>query len=79
MKNLILMMLFIPTLLWASSVEELSQKIGEDVKRELKKDEDKFRKTPVRLPASVPVVEKIKPEEPSKIDKNVRQIGPNEW
>jgi len=79
MNKLILIILLISTYSWSSSVKELSHKIGEDVNLELKKDEDKFRKTPVRLPASVPVVEKIKPEEPTKIDKNVRQIGPNEW
>jgi hypothetical protein len=79
MKKFILIILLSSTHTWSSSVEDLSRKIGEDVNSEIKKDEDKFRKHPARFPASVPVVEKIKTQEPSKLDKNIRQIGPNEW
>lgn len=66
---------------WANkSLKEFNETFHREIDREIKKDEDKFKKSPIRGPASVPdVVERPMMKEPSKIDKNVRQIGPNEW
>lgn len=66
---------------WASkTLKDFNETFHREIDKEIKKDEDKFRKSPMRAPASVPEVQK-RPmmKEPSKIDKNVRQIGPNEW
>jgi hypothetical protein len=63
----------------AKSGIDFSQAINEDVKKEIRKDEDKFKKESFRGPASVEVEHENVIEDVPKIDKNIRQIGPNKW
>jgi hypothetical protein len=79
MKNIIYLSVLVSYSAWPNSIKEFNQALNQDLKTEIRKDEDKFKKNFSRTPASVPDTEKSKLEEPTKIDKNVRQIGPNEW
>lgn len=63
----------------AYSKEDFNKAIQQDVKSDIQKDEEKFRKVRARGPASVSENAPVKMQEPDKIEKNVRQIGPNAW
>lgn len=64
---------------WSKTIKDFNKAIYEDASADIKKDQDKFKKTATRGPASVEIVPESKIEEESKIDKNVRQIGPKTW
>lgn len=70
---------FISSLAWSKTIKDFNQAIYEDASADIKKDQEKFKKSTSRSPASVEVVPESKIEEESKIDKNVRQIGPKNW
>ena len=61
-----------------STVINFNQVLNEDVEKDIKQDEEKFRKA-TRAPASVTPEKSMPQDENLKIDKNVRQIGPNKW
>lgn len=81
MKFIISCVLFVSaSMAWsAGAVKDFNKELIQDVQKEIKKDDDSFKsRAATRAPASVEM--KVAPiEEPSKIDKNVRQIGPNKW
>lgn len=79
MKILIGLLILLPTISFSKSLEEFSSVITKEVDLEIRKDEDKFKVPARRAPASVTPVKKEVLEEPKKIDKTVRQIGPNSW
>ncbi len=58
---------------------DFNQELAADVKSELSKDDEKFKKVPVRGPASATPVEKVEFEGPDKIEKNVKQLGHQSW
>lgn len=58
---------------------DFSQALNEDVEQDIKKDDEKFKKEATRGPASVRPEQDVQIEDTPKIDKNVRQIGPNKW
>lgn len=80
MKFIILSALLISSFAWAKGPRENFNKLlMEDVKSDIKKDEDKFRVKPSRGPASVePEVAPI-PHKESPIEKKDKVIGPERW
>lgn len=59
-------------------VSDFNKTLLENVEKEIKHDDQKYRKaSPGRGPASV--TEESVFHEDQKIDKNQRQIGPNKW
>lgn len=64
---------------WAKSAMDFNQALNEDVTRDIRKDDDKFKKESFRRPASVEAEHENVIEDTPKLDKNVRQIGPNKW
>lgn len=79
MKIIICFSLLFSSFVWSKSVNDLNSAILKDVKEDIQKDAEKFKKTPTRGPASIGPVEKPRIVAPDKLDKNVKQIGPNEW
>jgi hypothetical protein len=79
MKYLVCLSLLISSMAWSKSVKNFNQAITDDFQKEIKKDEDKFKKPVMRGPASVAPSPASAIKEPSKIDKNIRQIGPSNW
>ena len=52
----------------------------DEVKKEISNDDEYLKKTPQRGPASVAPTKVPTPiQDTSKIDRNVRQIGPDSW
>lgn len=67
------------TTAWAGPVKDFNKVLIQDVQKQISKDDESFKtRAATRAPASVEV-EVAPTEEPTKIDKNVRQIGPNNW
>lgn len=64
---------------FAVTPRDLSKELSKDIQQDIQKDDDKFRKTSSRAPASVDSLDERKIEDTPKIDKSVRQIGPNKW
>jgi hypothetical protein len=58
---------------------DFSQAINEDLEQDIKKDDEKFKKEAARGPASVSPEVNPRIEDTPKLDKNIRQIGPNKW
>jgi hypothetical protein len=58
---------------------KFNQVLNDDVHKEIKNDDDKFKQEVQRAPASVQPQVRPVPKAPSKLDKNVRQIGPDRW
>jgi hypothetical protein len=79
MKLLIILSAFICISAYAKDVKDLNKVLLQDVKADIQNDDEKFRKPQMRKPASVEEVNDQNITEPQKIDKNVRQIGPNAW
>jgi hypothetical protein len=79
MKLVFCLSLLITLNSYAKDVKDLNKALLQDLTTDIQKDDEKFRRNPVRGPASVQDYKIPKIEEPQKIDKNVRQIGPNEW
>lgn len=63
----------------AKSPANFNEALLKDVEKEIKKDDESFKKASARAPASVEGEYDHPIEETPKIDKNVRQIGPNRW
>lgn len=63
----------------AFAKEDFNQAILQDVKTDIQKDEEKFRKVRARGPASVTENQPVQIQDPEKIEKNVKQIGHKEW
>lgn len=80
MKYLLVLSLLLPGITWAKTAEHFHKALQEDLKSEIKKDDFKYKKKSHRAPASVEseTPPKIIQETP-KIDKTVRQFGPNKW
>lgn len=80
MKYLIILSTFIAFgPVHAKDVKDLNKVLLQDMKKDIQKDDERFKKPQTRGPASVNDVTESKITEPQKIDKNVRQIGPNAW
>jgi hypothetical protein len=79
MKLMLSLLTLMPILTFGKSLKEFNSVITNQVHLEIKKDEDKFKTRSSRAPASVTPVHEQAIEEPKKIDKTVRQIGPNSW
>lgn len=78
--TIVLTLAITSTIAWAEPVRDFNKVLIQDVQKQITKDDDSFKsKKSSRAPASVDDVEVAPMEEPSKIDKNVRQIGPNRW
>ena len=58
---------------FAKTKIDFSQALNEDVEKDIRKDDEKFKKDETRGPASVDP-EAAQVEDTPKIDKNVRQI-----
>jgi hypothetical protein len=79
MKMGLCFLILVPFIAQGKSLKDFSSVITREVHQEIRKDEEKFKTKSSRAPASVsPVHDKVV-EEPKKIDKTVRQIGPNSW
>lgn len=80
MKYFLLVSLFVSHTSWSRIDVNFNQALNEDLKTEIKKDDFKFKKKSHRAPASVEEIP-VRPviTEPPKIDKNIRQIGPQKW
>lgn len=80
MKYLLLLTFLISNFAFSESKVNFNKALQEDLKTEIKKDDFKYKKKSHRAPASVesdspPVII----QETPKIDKTIRQIGPNKW
>lgn len=64
---------------WAKSMMDFNHALNDDVSRDIRKNDDKFKKEALRAPASAEEEHENVIEDVPKIDKNVRQIGPNRW
>jgi hypothetical protein len=63
------------------SVKEMNSVLIQDLKKEIQKDDEKFRSAS-RKPASLegPSLKKQDlPKDPEKIEKNIKQLGHTEW
>ncbi len=78
MKILLCTLVLVSTGAWSKTIINFSQALQEDVQKEVQ-DDEKFKKEANRGPASVETEHEQPIDEPSKLDKNVRQIGPNKW
>lgn len=80
MKYLLLLSLFASASAWGkTTVINFTQVLTKDLQTDIKKDDEKFKTERSRGPASVePEGQSVILEVP-KLDKNVRQIGPNKW
>ena len=78
MKIILCSLVLISTVVWSKTTINFNQALQEDVQKEVK-DDEKFKKEAIRGPASVEIEQKEPLNEPSRLDKNIRQIGPNRW
>lgn len=78
MKILLCSLVLVSSVAWSKTTINFNQALQEDVQKEVK-DDEKFKKEASRGPASVETEHEQVIDEPSKLDKNVRQIGPNKW
>lgn len=80
MKIMIIFALMTTSIAWSkSSITKFNQALSDDVQKDILKDEDKFKTKSSRSPASVPEEVQLPIQETPKLDKNIRQIGPNKW
>ncbi len=76
----IILVLLTTSLAWSrSNISKFNEVLTEDVQKDIKKDEDRFKSNTSRSPASVPVEMEVPIQDTPKLDKNIRQIGPNKW
>ena len=64
---------------FAKTPTNFNESLLREVEKEIKKDDYSFKKPSSRAPASVQEKYDHPIQETHKIDKNVRQIGPNKW
>ena len=80
MKYLLVLSLFVSASTWGKpTVINFTQVLTEDLQTDIKKDDEKFKTEQSRGPASVEAEGQSVIQEVPKLDKNVRQIGPNKW
>jgi hypothetical protein len=79
MKIMLCFLMVVPLVAFSKSLKEFNTVITREVDQEIRKDEEKFKSPAFRAPASVTPAVVPSVEEPKKIDKTVRQIGPNSW
>lgn len=79
MKLFICLTILVSMNAYSKTKIDFSQALNEDVEKDIKQDDDKFKKEANRGPASVQTEHENPIQDTSKIDKNVRQIGPNKW
>lgn len=81
MKFILILSMLVPFLSWGKSAADFNKALLKDVQKEIKKDDESFKTRTSRGPASVESEEVRSKDiqEVPKIDKNVRQIGPNNW
>jgi hypothetical protein len=80
MKFALCLSLLLTGSVWSKTMVKFNQVLNDDVHKEIKNDDDKFKQEARRGPASVqPEVRPLPKAPPSKLDKNVRQIGPDRW
>jgi hypothetical protein len=80
MKYVLLLCSIITFNAGARTTANFIQAINQDVQREIKKDDEKFKKEALRKPASVESGHQPVIQETPKLDKNIRQIGgPDKW
>ena len=60
----------------AKTPSDFNKTLTDDVRKEIRKDEEKFKR---RAPASIETVHENKIQDTPRLDKNLRQIGPNRW
>lgn len=78
--KIILCLLLASPFIWAKSTKiNFNEALIQDVEKDIKKDDEKFKTDIGRGPASVEVEKVPTVKEEFKIDKNVRQIGPDRW
>lgn len=78
--KIILCLLLASPFVWAKSTKiNFNEALIRDVEKDIKHDDEKFKTDIRRGPASVEVEKIPAINEKSKIDKNVRQIGPDRW
>ncbi len=77
--KLLLVILVLSVSAFGRSNPDFNQELAADLKSEISKDNEKFKKVPVRGPASATPVEKVEFEGPDKIEKNVKQLGRPSW
>jgi hypothetical protein len=81
MRLLFILSLSLNPHLYAKNVEHLNEALVQDLKKEIQKDDEKFRSSS-RSPASVietPPKKGPFPKHPDKIEKNVKQLGHSQW
>jgi hypothetical protein len=81
MKFLLIFSIFLVSSAQAKSVKEMNTVLIQDLKKEIQKDDEKFRSAS-RKPASFegPALKKHNiAKDPDKIEKNVKQLGHSEW
>lgn len=79
MKLILCLLVLVSFSTFAKTKIDFSQALNEDVEQDIRKDDEKFKKEATRGPASVQPEQATPIVETPKIDKNVRQIGPNKW
>ncbi len=79
MKLILCLMVLVSFSTFAKTKIDFSQALNQDVEQDIRKDDEKFKKEATRGPASVQTEQENPIMETPKIDKNVRQIGPNKW
>ncbi len=77
--KLLLIALVISSPVFSRTTPDFNRELAADLKSDLSKDEEKFRKVPTRGPASTTPLEKVEFEGPDKIEKNVKQLGHPNW
>ncbi len=80
MKLAALFLIFMSGVEAKSDLKDFNSTIQEEIKTQIKKDDEAFKKTPVRSRAPASVESEIHPPSvPEKIEKNYQQIGPKSW
>jgi uncharacterized protein YxeA len=81
--KIILISLLSSGFIWSkSTVDHFNEVLQSEVRNDIKKDEERFRKTPMRTPASVeevPHKNQAQQQEGLKFDRNHRQLGSESW
>lgn len=79
MKYILIAIVLASSAAWARKDVDFNKVLLNDVQKDIKKDDEFYKKRASRGPASVEVESDRNIQETPKIDKNIRQIGPNKW
>jgi len=77
--TLLLLNSFAVSFIHAKTMKDFNQSLMIEVDKEMTKDDEQFKKPSLRAPASVDEEREYEIKGPSKIDKNIKQIGTNQW